>query len=242
MKKQLLLVVVLFCATLQSSYAQQFFEMINAGTYSVKEIQKVAEAYFDVHGREKGSGYKQYKMWEYHALKESDEKGMLMSAAEKETKISKFKTSLPKTQVLAATANWTEIGPTKRNPTSSWNPGVGRVECISVDPNNYNHILVGAPNGGAWNTTNGGTTWTPLTDQLANTAMRSVAIDPNSSSTYFLGTTSGIYKSTNSGATWTKVYNSSTIHKIMIKPDNSQIIIAATSSNLIMPLESIMAK
>ncbi|MFZ9847629.1 MAG: hypothetical protein ACO3EE_05700 [Flavobacteriales bacterium] len=162
MKKQLLLVVAIFFATLQSSFAQQFFEMINAGTYSVQEIQKVAEAYFGIHGKEKGSGYKQHKMWEYHALKEADENGKLISATEKEMRIQKFRASLPKTQVLATTANWTEIGPTKRNPTSSWNPGVDRVECISVDPNNYNHILVGAPNGGAWNTTNGGTTWSTV--------------------------------------------------------------------------------
>ena len=40
----------------------------------------------------------------------------------------------------------------------------GRVECISVNPNQQNEILIGAWNGGIWGTTNGGTTWTNKTD------------------------------------------------------------------------------
>ena len=233
MEKQLLIVCALICGAFYNSYGQKFWEMIEQGNYSVQEIQKAAEAYFDIHGREKGSGYKQFKMWEHHALMEANEKGMLLSSNEEEQIMKKFRASLPKTQVLSTSANWTEMGPTKRNPTTSWNPGVGRVECLSVDPNNYNHILVGSPTGGAWKTTDGGTTWTPLSDFSDNMNMLSVAIDPNNSSVYFLGTTAGIYRSTNGGGTFTKVYNTSSIKKIMIKPDDSQIIIAATSSALI---------
>lgn len=233
MKKHLLIAFALICGVFSHSYAQQFWEMIEQGTYSIQEIQKAAEAYFDVHGRGKGSGYKQFKMWEYHALMEANEKGMLTTNNEEEQIMKKFRASLPKTQVLSTTANWSEMGPTKRNPTTSWNPGVGRVECLSVDPNNYNHILVGSPSGGAWKTTDGGTTWAPLSDFSDNMNMVSVTIDPNNSLKYFLGTTSGIYRSTDGGATFTKVYNNNSIKKIMVKPDDSQIIIAATSGGLI---------
>lgn len=40
----------------------------------------------------------------------------------------------------------------------------GRIESISVNPNNMNEILVGAYNGGIWRTTDGGANWTITTD------------------------------------------------------------------------------
>ena len=40
----------------------------------------------------------------------------------------------------------------------------GRIESISVNPNNLNEILVGAYNGGIWRTTNGGNNWSITTD------------------------------------------------------------------------------
>jgi len=233
MKKQLLIVAVLLFATIQSSFAQEFWKMIEEGNHSIQEIQKSAESYFDQHGREKGSGYKQYKMWEYRALSESDTSGHILTQMEIEKQLAAFRKNQPKTKTLANTAVWTEIGPLKRNPTSSWNPGVGRVECLAVDPNNYNHILIGAPTGGAWKTTNNGTSWTPLTDFQDNLNMYSVEIDPNNSSTYFLGTNAGIYKSIDGGTSWTKVYNNNTIKKIKVKPDNSNIVIAATSGGIL---------
>jgi len=63
--------------------------------------------------------------------------------------------------------------------------------------------------------------------------IRSVAIDPNNSSTYYIGRTSGLYKSTNSGSSWNKVYASSTWRKIMVNPANSDILLGATSSGLV---------
>jgi hypothetical protein len=56
--------------------AQRYLEMIEAGTYALSDIQREAEAYFDRVGREQGSGYKQYKRWEYVASMELDERGV----------------------------------------------------------------------------------------------------------------------------------------------------------------------
>ena len=39
-----------------------------------------------------------------------------------------------------------------------------------------------------WKTTNGGTTWTPLTDRQASTAIGSIALDPSNPSTIYAGT------------------------------------------------------
>ena len=44
----------------------------------------------------------------------------------------------------------------------------GAVGPVVVDPLDVNTLFVGTPGGGNWKTTNGGTTWTPLTDKQAS--------------------------------------------------------------------------
>jgi len=43
-------------------------------------------------------------------------------------------------------------------------PPPGRTTALAIDPTNTQVIYAGAAEGGVWKTTNGGTTWTPLTD------------------------------------------------------------------------------
>src|SRR5258708_9473632 len=52
---------------------------------------------------------------------------------------------------------------------------VGPVVTAPLDPNT---LFVGTPWGGIWKTTNGGTTWTPLTDKQATLSISSLAYDP----------------------------------------------------------------
>lgn len=54
----------------------------------------------------------------------------------------------------------------------------GAVEAIAPDPSNSNIIYIGSVGGGIWKTTNGGTTWTPLTDQNLSLSINSLALDP----------------------------------------------------------------
>jgi hypothetical protein len=54
----------------------------------------------------------------------------------------------------------------------------GAVGPVVADPLNANTLFVGTPWGGIWKTTNGGTTWTPLTDKQATLSIASLAYDP----------------------------------------------------------------
>ena len=63
-------------------------------------------------------------------------------------------------------SNWQPVGPFTHTNTGSWSSGQGRVNIIHVDPSNPNTIYLGSPAGGIWKSTNNGTTWTPLTDEL----------------------------------------------------------------------------
>ena len=67
-----------------------------------------------------------------------------------------------------------------------------------------------------WRSTNGGTTWTPLDDMMANLAVCSLVMDPTNSNVIYAGTGEGfnnidairgdgIFKTTNGGSNWTQL-------------------------------------
>jgi hypothetical protein len=103
----------------------------------------------------------------------------------------------------------------------------GAVEAVVADPLNVNTLYIGTPAGGIWKTTNGGTTWTPLTDNQATTSIASIALDPTNRNALIAGTgltangsvrssgacfftgsgglRDGILYSQDAGATWTSL-------------------------------------
>jgi hypothetical protein len=64
----------------------------------------------------------------------------------------------------------------------------GAVQAIITDPTNANTMYIGAVNGGVWRTTNGGTTWTPLSDNQRSLSIASLATDPTNSNVLVAGT------------------------------------------------------
>ena len=228
MKKSLLFFVLLFLCTYV--YSQQYKDMMAAGTYTVSEIQAAAEPYFETAGTGKGSGYKQYKRWEYDALHSMDEQGNLPAL---EAQLKEFFKNKKEQNRLVDTSNWEELGPTTWNSTSGWNPGVGRITSFSVDPDDQNHIIVGSPAGGVWRTVDGGTNWTVLTDDFINIDVYSLAIHPVTKTTYYWGSTIGIiFVSYDSGANWSELVNlsGSDVNKILIHPDTPSTMFCTVAS------------
>ena len=222
MKKITLFVCgLLFSLTIS---AQEYKEMIAQGTHTVQEVVDTAEAYFDEVGRGRGTGYKSFRRWLYFAERDMDENGMLQSPQfyyEELQNYNAYINGQTGTAARTTVGAWEEMGPTYWNATSAWNPGVGRITSIAVDPSNDNHIIVGSQTGGVWKTVNGGQNWTVLTDNLSNLDVYSLAIDPNASNVYFWGSTGGtIFRSIDSGATW-NFYSSvpgGNVNKILIDP------------------------
>lgn len=111
--------------------------------------------------------------------------------------------------------SWASIGPA---PTSStfFGPVSGRVKTIAVDQTDPtgDTVLIGGAQGGIWRTTNGGQTWTALSDFSPSLAMGSIAFAPSNPGIVYAGTGeqastgfdvyygAGILKSTNGGVTW----------------------------------------
>ncbi len=216
--------------------AQEYLRMIEEGTHSVAEVVENAEAYFADKDKGRGSGYKQFKRWEYMANRLKNEQGYLTPVTERLAELENYNAYLNNTagQRASLNDNWEELGPLNWNASTSWNPGVGRITGVSVDATNTDHIIVGANTGGVWRTTDGGATWTPLSDNFSNMYVYSVTIDPNDSDTYYFGSSSGlIYKSTDAGGTWNEIGDVSNfvVNKILVNPNDSNMIFA-TSSNI----------
>jgi photosystem II stability/assembly factor-like uncharacterized protein len=220
----LLLVAGLFIFT--SVSAQEYLEMIVAS----------AEAYFSGKDKGRGSGWKQFKRWEYMANRLKNDAGYLTPVNEKIAELERYNAYLNETSGNRAVLNdnWEELGPDYWNATTSWNPGVGRITGLAVDASNNDHIIISANTGGVWRSVDAGATWTPMGDFFTNLRAYAVAIDPTNSDTYYFGSSSGkIYKSVDAGGTWTELIDmsNSLINKILINPDDTNIMYACSQNS-----------
>jgi hypothetical protein len=111
--------------------------------------------------------------------------------------------------------NWVERGPN--------NVG-GRTRAIIFDPTDAtgNTVIAGGVSGGLWKNTNiasAATAWTRMS-LAEHLNVQNITIDPNNSSTWYVGTGesytqgdvngNGIWKTTDAGATWTRVFGGGT--------------------------------
>ena len=67
-------------------------------------------------------------------------------------------------------------------------PVSGRATAIVIDPRNPDRLFLGTAQGGVWQSTDGGSGWQPVTDNLPSLAVGSLAIDPQNPDLIFLGT------------------------------------------------------
>ena len=214
--------------------SQEYQEMIDSGQFTVQEIQDRAEVYFENKDKGRGTGYKSYKRWEYDALRMQDESGLLKSPSFYYKELERYNSYQNKSTQLGrmnTIPNWEQLGPSSWNQTSGWNPGVGRITSIAIDPSDDNHIIVGSPGGGVWKTTDGTITWTVLTDNLSNIGVYALTIHPTDPEIYFWGSTNGvIFKSIDAGATWNELADTGNgdVNKILINPSNPNQLFCST--------------
>lgn len=232
-KLLLLFSAFFFCAPHQMD-AQEYKEMMaEPEKFSVKEIQKSAEKYFDLHGKGKGSGYKQWKRWEFNAQRMVDDEGFLKSDQYYFHELARFnkeRNFKNQGRAEACRSDWKAIGPIELNVTSGYNPGIGRITSFSIDPQDSSHIIIGAQTGGVWQSTDDGGNWTPLTDEYVNMVVYALTIDPFDSNTYYWGGDNGaIFKSLDQGSTWMEysLGEPGKVNKIIVNPRNPQMLWAS---------------
>ncbi|HEY7283299.1 MAG TPA: hypothetical protein VID47_17090 [Actinomycetota bacterium] len=158
-----------------------------------------------------------------------------------------------------SSSSWTNLGPMPidgeppayQDPVwSNFGAGVGvstgRVTAMAVDPSNADVVYSGGADGGVWKSTDGGDSWTSISDSLNTQSIGAIAIPPNKHKTVYVGTgeantnsdsyySYGLYKSSNGGASFAHIggstFDSLTIFRILTK-GTGQLVLVATNKGL----------
>lgn len=240
MTRNLLLLLCSVLLTLQFSLGQQWFEMIQNPEANFFEVQKAAEAYFEKMGTGKGSGWKQYKRWEYMQSLRINADGTALSATDMLSEMQRYQNQHPVNKRSSNQGNWRELGPGTLPGNGTGQPnGLGRINCITFHPTDPNIMYAGAPSGGIWQTLNKGQNWFKISAGLTRLGVSSIVVHPTNPNIIYIGTGDrdagnapgyGVWRSTDGGGTWqqhnTNVGNR-TINKLLMHPTNPDIIIAA---------------
>ena len=229
----------------QSEEKRTFFDYQKAFTDYWAPRNVGPDGYYLENGtRKKAAGWKLFKRWEHFWESRVDPvTGAFPTKQQYERAQRAFDESKPRTD----DGNWTNMGP-----WDSWGGywGVGRVNHIAFHPDDPNTFWVTTPQGGVWMTQNGGTDWTPLTDDQEVMATTGIAVDPDFSQTQtlYVGTGEmdarehsggvGVIKSTDGGYTWSPTGltfspgEGISVNKILIHPVDHQIVYAATTDGI----------
>ncbi len=225
---------------------------LNAGTDDFATIRNRMEQYFEGKNTGRGSGYKQWKRWEYLAERRLTPDGKITNwAARNFEEYNAYMESLANADNGEPTdvpnGHWTSLGPTDFTWGNGWNGGVGRLNCIAFHPSNSSIFWVGAPAGGLWKTTNGGTSWTPLTDGMPSIGVSGIAVDYTNTNILYLlsgdgdgGDTYsiGVLKTTNGGETWLstglsyEVTSSVRGYKLLMHPTNHLVLFTVSTDGI----------
>ncbi|MGB6669404.1 MAG: hypothetical protein WBE73_13735, partial [Candidatus Acidiferrum sp.] len=135
---------------------------------------------------------------------------------------------------------WRQVGPFRGGRTLA-------VSGVAGDPETY---YFGSVAGGVWKTTNGGLTWTPMTDKTGIMSVGAIAVAPSDPNVIYVGTGEscwrgdisygdGMYKSLDAGKTWSHIglEDSRHIARIVVSPTNPDVLFVAAMGHAYGPNE-----
>ncbi|MBO9663038.1 PKD domain-containing protein [Dokdonella sp.] len=154
--------------------------------------------------------------------------------------------SITQARHIAGGEVWQELGPSSMDMVD-WIMGrvAGRLNAITPHPTDDDTVYIAAAAGGVWKTTNGGTDWTPLFDEVGTLPAGAVTLDPSNPDVVWVGTGDkngggcagyfgqGVYLSEDGGASWNARNGSGTgamplsvVNAVAIQPTDGNVILA----------------
>lgn len=145
-----------FCQADQQNNGRVYLE---GNLRDFTEIQQQMESYFEGKETGRGSGYKQWKRWEYKTQRRLNPDGTVANWAKRN--LDEYHRYIGQQPVGRSTNGyWTEVAPTSwTNGNQGEHGGLGLVNCVAFHPTDGGIIYIGTPAGGLWKSTDAGTTW-----------------------------------------------------------------------------------
>lgn len=154
-----------------------------------------------------------------------------------------------------STPDWQPIGPMVPGTYAS---GIGRVNCIAVNPTDTNTIYIGTANGGLFISHNGGKNWKSNSDNFPSLSVAAIAINPNHPDTIYAATgdeygyesysyynvfwgglySAGIVMSSDGGKSWHTTGMSylqsdrQMVQALLVHPNHPNILLAGTRNGI----------
>ena len=235
----------------QSEYSDIYEIMNNTSIVQFSELQKIGNEYFVGKDKGRGSGYKQWKRWEYNMENHLTPDGKITNFTARNIQAyqkyfgnpDEFGVKSSKTTY----GTWEFIGASYYNDGYGWSGGMGRVNCVAFHPTDQYTFYAGAPAGGLWKTTNGGGTWTCLTDGMPRIGIAGIVVHPNDPDIIYILTgdgdgndtySIGVLKTINGGINWQYtglIFDAGQLknaYKLLMHPTNTNILYAALTDGI----------
>lgn len=221
--------------------SRQFDDYWRTRTVSVNEEENAEEG-----------TYQQFRRWEWLMKSRTYPDGYFFNPQIAYQEYQKIRKGVAERSISSGPA-WDYIGP---DVIPLNNNGVGRLNVIRFNPQNASVIYVGAACGGVWKSTNGGSTWTNLSDFLPSLSIADIAINPRYPDSIFVATgdgygyesdnydfwgglyTAGVLVSGDGGQTWAQTgwgkdqADRDIIQRLQINPADPDILVMTTRNGI----------
>jgi hypothetical protein len=207
-------IIPVLLLTMRLAAQQNIDEILRDPSNNYFTIKQKADSFFARVGTE-GTGWKQFKRWEFLVRNNVNSNGDLLEFETlNRNALTDFQSIYGRNEFTeAGVSNWVPLG--QPDPTiepGDAQNGVGALRCLEFSGSD---IWLGTPGGGMWfgNFVSGSTyTWTAKTDGIPNLAVQDVMIAPTNSNIMYAVTgavggasgyrSTGVLKSIDGGTTW----------------------------------------
>lgn len=195
-------------------------------------------------------GWKQSQRWQNFWERRVDDKGNFPNGRKI---IEEYQEFLLYPNNEGHIATWHEYGPPRvpENLLPYESSGLGRVNCIRIDPEFPNILWAGSASGGVWKSVNYGFMWMPMPQtSLLSMGVSDIAIFPPNGNIAYVATgdangismtggySAGIIKTTDGGKSWsftqktTELSDLELVSRLLVHPHDPDIVICATNRGI----------